>query len=507
MKKMALLIISLLSTSLLFSQNPGSLDLTFGTNGTLSIDIGGNTNYLTSSALQEDQKIVLAGITYGTTENMSFARLNPDGSLDPSFGSGGVITYTFNTSYEHMNAIAIQPDQKIIGLGYTKSSDIRSMIMVRLQEDGQFDPSFSSDGMLVIDFGPGYDVYGMDLVLQDDGKILGLGYVWDLSNNVHCALCRVNANGSMDNSFGNNGTLIMNLLSYDNYINNIDLQGENIIVGGLSYFDGDHFLTLARFTPEGFLDNSFGTNGVSSVEMVIDPWILSSSGDMCLDEEGRILYGTYYEGFSGADFAVYRFGENGAPDNSFGNAGLGVASLMAGDGYVYSICTQYDGKIIVAGQEDEQFTLARFTEDGIPDAEFGTIGSGIVNTVFGNSIYSLNMQDDGLIVAAGLVFNTNGDFGAARYHTGLNVDIEEPIAELEALNIYPNPAKDHVNISIPSGEEIQEISIYNQNGQRLIHKTVNSTRIDISMIPGGVYTIEVRNTSGITTAKFLKISE
>jgi len=423
---------------------------------------------------------------------------------DESFGCGGVITYSFNTSNEHINAIAIQPDQKIVGLGYTKSSDVRSMIMVRLQEDGQFDPGFSSDGMLVIDFGPGYDVYGMDLVLQDDGKILGLGYVWDLSNNVHCALCRVNANGSMDNSFGNNGTLIMNLLSYDNYINNIDLQGENIIVGGLSYFDGDHFLTLARFTPEGLLDNSFGTNGVSSVEMVIDPWILGSSGDMCLDEEGRILYGAYYEGFSGADFAVYRFGENGAPDNSFGNAGLGVASLMVGDGYVYSICTQYDGKIIVAGQEDEQFTLARFTEDGIPDAEFGTIGSGIVNTGFGHSIGSLNMQDDGLILAAGRVYNTNADFAAARYYSGLNVSIEAPVQDHETMNIFPNPAKNYITISIPPGEEIQEINIYNQIGQSFFHQRGNANYLNISSLPAGLYEVEVLKGSTRITERLLK---
>ncbi|MDT8394747.1 MAG: T9SS type A sorting domain-containing protein [Bacteroidales bacterium] len=509
MRKTALLIFNLLSTFFLFSQTPGTLDLTFGNNGTLSVDIGGNNNFCYSSAMQADQKIVLAGQSYNVTDDISFARLNPDGSLDAGFGSGGVVSFVFSSSDEQINNIKIQSDQKILGIGNTYSGVTNSMIMVRLTIDGQLDPSFSSDGMLVIDFGPGYDGFGMDLTLRDDGKILGLGYVRDLSDNVHCSLCRINANGSMDNSFGNNGTLIMNLLSQDNYTNNIALQGENIIVGGRSYDGDDHFLTLARFTPDGMLDNTFGINGISSVELVMDPWIIGPIGDMYMDAQDRILYGTYFEGLQGPDFAVYRFQENGYPDNTFGEYGLSVTSLMSGDGYINAICAQTDGKIIAAGTEDDQFTLVRYLEDGTPDAGFGTSGIGIVNTDFGYGIYSLNMQDDGLILAAGLVYNSTSDFAVARYYSGLNVGTPEVTGKSESLQAFPNPVENTIYFNYQISGIRYQISVYDLCGRKkyesILPKGQEQFQLDVSAFPVGVYIAILEDENGIVVrGKFVK---
>ena len=161
MKKLSLLFLSMISSFFLFSQTPGTLDLSFGDNGISTIDFGGSHNYCYASDVLPDQKIVLGGETSNSTSDISFCRLKPDGSLDIGFGSNGIITFVYGGSEDHIYDVLAQPDGRTLGIGYTSSGGESSMIIVRLNVIGLMDLTFSSDGMLVVDFGPGYDCFGM----------------------------------------------------------------------------------------------------------------------------------------------------------------------------------------------------------------------------------------------------------------------------------------------------------------------------------------------------------
>jgi uncharacterized delta-60 repeat protein len=245
---------------------------------------------------------------------------------------------------------------------------------------------------------------------------------------------------------------------------------------------------------------------VVSIELNNDPMIISESGAMCLDSQNRIVYGCYFESLYGNDFAVYRFLEDGSPDNSFGDYGLSVTDIE-GDQDIYAITCQYDDKIIAGGAGGGDFVMVRYLENGDPDPAFGPSGNGIVISEAGSFIGSLNLQADGLLVAAGTEFNGTGgssDFVATRFFSGLNVRIETPIPSETSLKIYPNPAQDQININIPSGEERQEINIYNTAGVRILHQDGKSSNIDISSLPPGIHILEVRFLNSAARTKLFK---
>lgn len=515
MKKLSFLAIGLISTFFLSAQTPGTLDLSFGTNGSKLVSFGNTVNVCHAIAIQDDQKIVLVGKVTNSTSDIAFARLNTDGSLDDGFGSGGILQSVFNNSQEYLYDVVIQDDGKILAIGYTGSTDGSNMILVRLNPDGSYDNSFSGNGMLVVDFGPAYETVGRALAIQDDGKIIAVGHTQDLNYDTHCAICRINENGSIDASFGSNGFVIMNLLNYHNYINNVALEGDDIIVGGRSYFDGDHFITIAKFNTYGNLIYGFGNAGVASDTIHILPQVVSAGGSMCIDPAGKIYYGSYFEGTIYSTFAVHCFTPDGQVDLTYGDQGYTVA-LFGQDSYIHSIIAQYDGKIVAGGsthgENNNDFALARFDSSGDPDPDFGIDGNGMVLTNISNypsaphdDIYAIDIQADGLIVAAGKSNSVAGtvDFAVARYYSGLNVGLEDNISE-KHFNIYPNPADEYLHVQSP--QKIEHLRILDINGKVCYQQNncETNTIIPTANLSNGVYILKVNTPRQIYTAKVLK---
>jgi uncharacterized delta-60 repeat protein len=448
----------------------------------------------------------MGGYTYNSSEDITFVRLNTDGSLDTSFAAGGVLNMVFNGTNEHIDEVLVQDDGKILGIGNISSGG-NKMIFVRLTEDGILDNTFSNDGMLTVEFGSGYESYGRDLAIQDDGKIIGAGYVTDLNNDAHCALCRINADGSMDATFGTNGIMMMNLNGNDNYMNNVALLDDNILVGGRSRVAANEYnLTLARFTPQGLLDNTFGINGTVNIELENTPVVIGPSGTMCLDGNNRILFGIYQEGILNNNIAIYRFLSNGTPDGDFGDYGLRVV-VTDGDSYSWSITTQLDNKVIVGGiTVDNGGTLVRLTEDGDPDPDFGSDGIGVVIDSEFIGYTGLNIQDDGKIIASGYTPSDIWavDFITARYFSGLDVGLNEQLISESNITIYPNPAQAWIKVDIPTGENIEQITIYNQLGMPVLKKAGITKKVDISALPEGVFIVEIQTGHSTFLGKFIK---
>lgn len=193
----------------------GALDASFGAGGKVVVDIpSGNFNvYLTtkvSAALQPDGKIVIGGTGAAADSDFILARLQPNGSLDSSFGAGGTVVTALSPNDDDMYDIALQPDGKIIAAGNSNQTGNGSdTSLVRYNPNGSIDASFAANGILEVKWSSRYYV-GNAVAVQPNGKILAFGFGFvGISNSVYgFATARYNTDGSPDVSFGTNGRVI-----------------------------------------------------------------------------------------------------------------------------------------------------------------------------------------------------------------------------------------------------------------------------------------------------------
>jgi uncharacterized delta-60 repeat protein len=184
----------------------GKLDPSFGTGGTLITRFGTPANTLGYGvAIQDDGKLVVSG---EVGNNWIVARFLNDGSLDPTFGTGGV-SYGAPELIGQARDVAIQPDGKIVAAGRDFGAHVERFAVARYLPDGSFDQSFGTGGAQYTTFGSQRPADANSLALQDDGKIVVAGTVSSggVPQDLHFALARYRPNGRLDGTFGDEGTV------------------------------------------------------------------------------------------------------------------------------------------------------------------------------------------------------------------------------------------------------------------------------------------------------------
>ncbi len=233
----------------------GSLDTSFDGDGKITTDFGSNDDG-SDVAIQSDGKIVVIGYTESSpTTNFAIVRYNPDGSLDATFDGDGKVTTNFG-GHSYGFSITIQPDGKIVVVGFASDN----FAVARYNPDGSLDTSFDSDGLVTTDFG---DIeYGLGVVIQSDGKLVVVGYTGLPYSNSEFALARYNTNGSLDTSFDGDGKVITNLGDISRS-SDVALQSDGkIVVVGSAINENNEDFALARYNPDGSLDTSFDDDGL-----------------------------------------------------------------------------------------------------------------------------------------------------------------------------------------------------------------------------------------------------
>jgi uncharacterized delta-60 repeat protein len=331
---------------------PGCLDSSFGVLGKVRQDVGGTQNYTSryqtvlAVAVQSDGKLLAAGPSRlaGADATWIVSRLNTDGTLDPSFGVGGIavlanFTPTLDTEWPY--AIAVQSDGKIVVAGWAGGTSTPSVYLagvVRLTASGSPDPTFGSGGTVIVDFG-GRIITAMKL--QADGRILLAA-------------------------------------------------------------DGGSTLSVARLNTNGAVDATFGSNGFREVSFVRNE-MRSSVSSLALQSTGKIIVGgTTTNGVSGgADFALCRLTTAGAVDTTFGNKGVITVDFLGYEDQVKSISVALDDSIVAAGRTSESLasnsidmSIARFTATGAVMTSFGTSGKVVLN------MHGANDQATGVVIRA-----------------------------------------------------------------------------------------------------------
>jgi uncharacterized delta-60 repeat protein len=372
----------------------GQLDTTFGTGGKFASQALPFTPL--ALAVQKDGKTLAIG-SFAT--NFAVARINGNGTIDTAFGprGDGVAQANFGSGTDTPHGIAVQADGKIVLVG--EDAD-HHMAVARFDSAGMLDRAFNN-GLKEFGFHTfdGAGAIAFAVAIQSDGKILVAGQEDDSgligSRDDDFAVARLNANGSLDDSFGDDGKMHFGMGGNRERVISMYVQTDKkIIVGGDTNTKNGRRFAVARLKSNGDLDKTFDGDGKSIADFGTDATMASITPGP-LDSIIAV-------GCANNDYAMARFRSGGPLDFSFGNGTGMVTTDVSGtfDLARTAIITP-DNQILVGGLSNGNFGIVRYDIAGNIDTTFGT--NGTVNTGFGatESVYKLSTTPDGKVVALG----------------------------------------------------------------------------------------------------------
>ena len=384
---------------------PGDLDAGFGTDGKVTVSFGSASSGGNETVIQSDGKILVAGTLPNVSANNSdiaLVRFNPDGSLDTAFGSGGKLTTDIGGKDDTGASLALQSDGKFVVAGTSYVSGWPHFAVLRYNSDGSLDASFGSGGLVTTAIGSiDNGASGSSVAVQNDGKIVVAG-----QRKSDFALVRYNSDGSLDNTFNGTGKVTTDIASSsDDYARQVVVQSDGRIVVGGFFLGGDNNnFVLVRYTSNGSLDSSFGTGGKVKTDLGSRE---DRASGLALQSDGKILLGGGWGNGSRFDFALVRYNVNGSLDTTFNGTGKVITDIGNNSNDTgASVTVQGNGKILVVGASgtvnNVDFAVVRYNSNGSLDSSFGTAGK--VTTAIGSShdrARSVALQKDGKIVVAG----------------------------------------------------------------------------------------------------------
>src|SRR5688572_21460694 len=295
MKKLLMLLYFNITFIITVLSQAGSLDPSFGNNGYIESE-SPNLHQMgyNSIAVQSDGRILVIKQVgqYGWFD-FAMNRYNPNGTLDVDFGTDGTVVTDFGNSLDFPFDIVIQPDGKIIVVGFSNAPNIdaSSIAMCRYNTDGALDVNFGVNRIVTTT--PGSLVLlATSVALQSDGKIVVVGAVSSVG--VDFGISRYNTNGTLDASFGINGSMITDLGTYRyDYPTSIAIQADGkIVVAGYTYYVNitsaeDYNLAVCRYNSDGTLDANFGQDGLVIRDPELDMYF--NSTPIAIQNDGKII--------------------------------------------------------------------------------------------------------------------------------------------------------------------------------------------------------------------------
>ena len=332
--------------------------------------------------------------------------------------------------YDGFNAIVIQPDGKIVVGGQEQNGDPNSVI-ARFNSDGSLDSTFGSGGIVITDIsGLNTSDFVGALTLQPDGKIIAVGRAFNSGWTLDSTIERFNSDGSLDSTFGTGGIVITDIsgVNVDETADGVAYRASDnriVMVGSVQNSCYSH-AAITMFTSAGSLDTTFNSTGI----VIQDVENAASGNAVAFQTDGKIVIaGSAYDQVSfNSDSFLARYTTTGALDSTFNTTGIVTTSSSLGtstDDEAQSMVIQPDNKIVICGRlyvnngNDDDFLLARYTTTGSLDPTFNhgvPVTTDILNSSADQAL-SVALQPNGKIIVSGITTNISGDndFALARY--------------------------------------------------------------------------------------------
>jgi uncharacterized delta-60 repeat protein len=468
---------------------PGTLDSDFDADGIVTTSFGDNYAIACGVAIQDDHKIVVSGALNNNVDyDVELVRYNTDGTLDNSFGINGKVTAPVGSLDDYGMCIALLDNMKILVGGFYSSPAYLHIFLLKFNSDGSPDTTFGNKGTDTLLTGMSDDIANA-IAIQPDGKILLSGYSSNGSDN-DFLLVRFNPDGSPDSTFGTDGKVITNVGGSNDVSYSIGLQTDGkILLGGTAYNGMYDDMAVVRYNTDGSVDSTFNVDGKVFTSIKTSG---SSGHSLAVQSDGKIVIAGDYNDNAFHNMAVARYNTNGTLDHTFNQDGKSTITI---EGESINYCTgmtvEQDGKIVVTGVSqmtngsDYDICLVRFNSDGSVDSSFGTHGSVIkdINNHSDDTPTAVIMQPDGRIVVLG--YSGGGNFVAdnlvvLRYLSGLDLtnltSLTNQTADNGILRVYPNPVTGNFRItySLQQDENIT-MALYNMQGN-LIKQLISDQR-------------------------------
>ena len=401
---------------------PPSLDATFGSGGLASAGVQKNNTSPLDLAVQADGKLLTLGDDADASVAWRLTRLAPDGSPDTTFGTNGIVATRFpNSTGGYPTAMTLQPDGKVVVVGfiYGGTTSYRDWGMARYLPDGSLDASFGTDGLVRTEFSEGRWLTDVDLA--PDGKILVSGSSDRL--NMQLQLARFNADGTLDTTFGTNGITVNDLFPTRNcdFAQTVKRQndGKIVLAGTTGHADSSTGeFAILRYNADGTLDTSFAGDGIQTV--YAGGYNLYDLAELAIQPDGRILFSGYVRNGSFGSGAVVRLNADGTLDATFDGDGIKLLNVGS-DTMLHAMSLDDAGRIIVSGggytngTTGTDLNLARLNPDGSFDTSFGNGGKSAIAlqpALTFDEICATQFQSSGRLVA--LLVN-DGQVQVARF--------------------------------------------------------------------------------------------
>ena len=361
----------------------GTLDPTFGNGGVVIRDFAIADDLLFDMAVTGDGRVVGVGLA---ARRNALVRFQADGTLDTTFGIGGIV----NDDARSFEKVTVQPDNKVLVFGRQTTVTF----VARYDVDGTLDSTFGTNGVATIDHGELTHNHAVRVAVRDDGTIVAFGAVFDsTTSGTHFMTLRLTATGALDTSFNGTGVVIQRFDGFTLASAMALAPGNKVVVAG-SEANGH---VVVRYNNDGSLDRTFRGTGI--VRGSTSGFFESPTG-LAVQPDGAIV-ATITPTATLAPSRVIRYRGNGVLDPLFGR--LGVKDSF--DGAVLAIVLQTDGRIVTAGvsfgSSGPQVTVARFLPDGSEDLTFGAQG-GLAIVAFPPNRPSfrmaLQLQQDGRLI-------------------------------------------------------------------------------------------------------------
>ena len=381
-----------------------------------------------------DKRVTRATARRLSVEPLESRRLLAASSLDPTWGTAGIVTTPIGTGNERIEASALQSDGKLIVAGSTTNVDgTKDVVLVRYSTTGTLDTTFDVDGKVVTALSSSDDV-AYDIAIDTLGRYVVVGSTTGGDGTQDMFVARYQTTGALDVTFGTLGVSRFSFTFSGNDVARgvaLDTSGRIVVVGETRGSDGSQDMALARLLTGGTLDGAFGIGGRTTTAITRGDDVAE---DVLIDSSGRITaIGSGFGLSNTRDFALARFNTSGTPDGTFGLTGQVTTHFGFGDDAALDAAFDSSGRIVVGGYAigpdgTRDFAVARYSSSGVADSTFDTDGRNTASfTTLDDSAYGLALDSAGRIVLGGFAtISTNTavkrDFALARFTTAGALD-------------------------------------------------------------------------------------